>query len=82
MFFEETTRTLIKDLNSHYKGGAFNNYEEKDIGYIMSQIFSILNYLHYKDYVHRDIKPEKFLISADDYKPLKLVSLGTIKKRE
>ncbi len=78
--FEGTTRTLMADMNERFKTATGSAYNEFDVALIMQQIFSLLSYLHYYRYVHRDIKPEHFLLSSDTTLPdtLRLCSLSTV----
>ena len=45
---------------------AVQNFEEDQAGKIMQQIFSVLNYMHSKNIIHRDIKLENLLIVDED----------------
>ncbi|CAG9312488.1 unnamed protein product [Blepharisma stoltei] len=69
---------LGKNLGSVQKeyGGKF------DIGttvHIALQILSRLEYIHHKGYIHRDIKPQQFLLSLDE-KSIYLVDFGLSQK--
>jgi calcium-dependent protein kinase len=70
--FDETSMTLLDDMNERFKKSSTNAYKETEIGIIMHQIFSLLSFFHNFGYIHRDIKPENFLISTDANYPLTL----------
>ena len=53
-------------------------FTEKEIGLIMKQLLSAVNYCHQKGVVHRDLKPENVLLEpSKDFEQLKVVDFGT-----
>lgn len=59
----------------HRKGKLSNNETEN----ILSQIVSALTYLHKKEIIHRDIKPQNFKITADG--TVKMLDFGIAKHK-
>ena len=48
---------------------------------IANQILTILEYIHFKNYVHRDMKPENFLIGlVKKSKSIYIIDFGLSKK--
>lgn len=76
--FEEAKCTLMTLINSHFDNEGRTGCSEFDVAYIIMQVLSVLAYLHHKGYVHRDVKPENFVVVEDDLLPIKLVSLSTV----
>ena len=56
------------------------NYEFKDICLIAIQIIERIQWIHSRYIVHRDIKPDNFLIGLDDPHILYLIDFGLSKK--
>lgn len=52
----------------------------KDICMISIQMLERLEYIHSKDYIHRDIKPHNFLMGLKDPKMLYIIDFGLAKK--
>ncbi len=72
----------MDDLN-HHKQGMFSFLRlsqppsESNFRFYAAQITSIFEYLHSKNVVYRDLKPENLLIATDGY--LKLTDFGFAK---
>jgi serine/threonine protein kinase len=49
---------------------------EEEIKVIMRQVLSALDYLHTKGYLHRDVKPENFIINEKTLE-VKMIDFGT-----
>jgi serine/threonine protein kinase len=59
---------------SRKKNGKFS---EDEILTIMKQLLSAIEHIHYKEYIHRDIKHENILFSdKNDLQSLRLVDFG------
>ena len=56
------------------------NFTIKDICMLSIQMIERLEYIHSKDYIHRDIKPHNFLMGIDDPDILYLIDFGLSKK--
>ena len=56
-------------------------FSEEQAAFILFQIFSAVNYLHFNKIIHRDIKPENILITRieDSLYYLKLIDFGSAK---
>lgn len=52
---------------------------EDEIKAIMKQILSGLDYLHSKGYLHRDVKPENFIINEKTLE-VKMIDFGTCRE--
>jgi len=55
------------------------SFTEKDASFIMSQLFSALDYLHKNDIVHRDLKLENLLLAKKEGLEIKLADFGLSK---
>jgi len=53
----------------------YETLDDKDTGFYVSEIASVINYLHTKGYVHRDIKPDNVLIDKSGH--IKLCDFGS-----
>ena len=81
VFYEVRTVTLVTELVS---GGELfdrivdkGNYSEKDAANVMSQLCNALSYMHDKNIVHLDLKPENLLYAAPvPDETLKVADLG------
>jgi serine/threonine-protein kinase SBK len=49
---------------------------EKDSKTVMKQISSALDFMHSKQLVHRDVKPENILVFEKDFTKVKLMDFG------
>lgn len=49
-------------------------FDEESTKFIVAQIASAMGYLHSKEIIYRDLKPENVLIEADGY--IKLIDFG------
>ena len=56
------------------------NFTIKDICMLSIQMLERLEYIHSKNYIHRDIKPHNFLMGIDDPDILYLIDFGLAKK--
>ena len=55
----------------------YNGFDEKDMCEIIYQILKALSFIHGKNIVHRDIKPDNILFAnKNDYSTLKLIDFG------
>ena len=52
---------------------------EEEIKIIMKQVLSSLDYLHTKGYLHRDVKPENFIINEKTLE-VKMIDFGTCRE--
>jgi serine/threonine protein kinase len=64
----------LRKMVSRKKNGKFS---EDEILTIMKQLLSAIEHIHYKEYIHRDIKHENILFSdKNDLQTLRLVDFG------
>ena len=56
------------------------NFTIKDICMLSIQMLERLEYIHSKDYIHRDIKPHNFLMGLKDPNMLYIIDFGLAKK--
>ena len=56
------------------------NFTIKDICMLSIQMLERLEYIHSKDYIHRDIKPHNFLMGLKDPNMLYIIDFGLSKK--
>src|SRR5690606_7077174 len=67
-----------RSLDEHLrKKGKLNNVESENI---IFQVASALKYLHSKEVLHRDIKPQNFRIQADG--TVKMLDFGIARRRD
>ena len=69
---------LNKNLNEIMK--IQNNLSLQDVCLIGIQILDRLEWIHSKDIIYRDIKPENFLIGKDDPNVIYIIDFGLCKK--
>jgi len=55
-------------------------FDEERSRFYMAQLFLVLDYLHRHKYLHRDLKPDNFLLVSTGY--IKLTDMGVSKKME
>ena len=71
---------LYKSLENIYSE-SHGNFNLKDISMIGIQILDRLEYIHNKNVIHRDIKPDNFVIGKnDDKKVIYIIDFGLAKK--
>ncbi|MGF1676119.1 MAG: protein kinase [Rivularia sp. (in: cyanobacteria)] len=58
------------------KGQCFN---EQEVFHLLTQILPVLNYIHSKDVVHRDISPDNLILRRADNIPV-LIDFGGVKQ--
>lgn len=54
--------------------------KEKDVKLVIKQVASALEFMHSKQLVHRDVKPENVLIFEQDFNKVKLMDFGMTRK--
>nr|POE82002.1 calcium-dependent protein kinase 29 [Quercus suber] len=53
------------------------NFSEREAASIGRQIVNVVHVCHFMGVMHRDLKPERFLmVSNDDHSPIKAVDFG------
>ena len=57
-----------------------NTFSTKDICNLAIQIIERLEYVHTKDFIHRDVKPQNFLIGKEDKDMIYIIDFGISKK--
>ena len=69
-----------RQLRSHAEAVKY----ETRTAHVMRSILHVLKYLHSKSIVHRDIKPEHFLLTTDERKTqkIKLIDFGLARKHK
>ena len=67
-------------IESYWKLKKNKNEKLKDICMIALQGIDRLEYIHSKDVIHRDIKPQNFLIGKKDPKIIYLIDFGLCRK--
>lgn len=65
---------MSKVVNCSHISYKNKRFEEDSARFIVAQITLALGYLHSKDIIYRDLKPENVLIASDGY--VKLIDFG------
>lgn len=82
-FYETNSRLLIE--MELWRGGSLKNlikkrsgpFKEDEVLVIMRNLINSISYIHSKDYIHRDIKPDNILFKEKgDLSSLKLIDFG------
>ncbi|MEB3216866.1 MAG: serine/threonine-protein kinase [Nostocales cyanobacterium 94392] len=70
----ENYQDLLEQLLN--QGRCFN---EQEVFHLLTQILPVLNYIHSKDVVHRDISPDNLILRQTDNVPV-LIDFGGVKQ--
>ena len=73
-------QTLLGPSLSSLTENYFINFSIKDICMLSIQMIERLEYIHSKDFIHRDIKPQNFLMGLTDPNVLYIIDFGLSKK--
>jgi tRNA A-37 threonylcarbamoyl transferase component Bud32 len=78
--FDRVVSENPRQLRSHAEAVKY----EARTAHVMRSILHVLKYLHSKSIVHRDIKPEHFLLTTDEKKTqkIKLIDFGLARKHK
>ena len=69
--------------DTHEPLNPSGNYKEQDVAIIMKQVLSCLCYLHQMNFIHRDLKPEAFVLEkGKELDKIKLIDLATAVKAD
>ena len=75
---------LIETLLGRSLYQIYNDYDKKftlkDVCMLAIQMLERLEYIHSKNYIHRDIKPHNFLVSLKNESQIYLIDFGLAKK--
>ena len=71
---------LMEKGDLRYHITKFKYFREKDVRFFTACLVSVLEYLHGRGIIHRDVKPENLLL--DQYGYLNLTDLGISQKLE
>lgn len=73
-------QTLLGPSLSSLLDNYYIRFSVKDICMLSIQMLERLEYIHSKDYIHRDIKPHNFLMGLKDPNMLYIIDFGLSKK--
>lgn len=54
---------LLKEMNKR-KGTKQPHFTEEEAALMIKQVLTVLNYIHMKNIIHRDVKPENIMIES------------------
>ena len=82
-FFEDSKRFFL--ITDKYEGGELfdeivkkGRLSERNTATIIYQLLSCINYLHQKNIVHRDVKPENIMLEKNkQFDQIKIIDFGT-----
>lgn len=69
-----------KDIFSHIS--EFDRFSEKNAAVLMQSMFKALQYMHERQFVHRDLKSENFIFLNNEHNALKLIDFGHARRFE
>jgi serine/threonine-protein kinase len=69
----------IEGITLSQKHQQQGNLSEAEVRQILLELLSVLDYVHSRNIVHRDIKPDNIILRASDGKPV-LIDFGIVKE--